>query len=242
MRFSFQTSTGKLMLLVIVTALELVLFQDVWWILVIPSITIVTLALNLGLWFVLLRRRWMETRIIGMLLGGVAAALGIVLYMSLGVGVVTVVGYQQVGPIGALADNHRHDVEAILARPGGESGDAPPHRGKRCAHHRICSARPLRPGNHLGGGNSGTPASPATSSRAPQRQPSLPLLTTALQLRCNQPLSLPAFARYSTGTDWRWPLPTLLRAHPTRSLQTARPSRDPDDLEFRPARSWSSPA
>ncbi len=102
MRFSFQTSTGKLMLLVIVTALELVLFQDVWWILVIPSITIVTLALNLGLWFVLLRRRWMETRIIGMLLGGVAAALGIVLYMSLGVGVVTVVGYQQVGPIGAL--------------------------------------------------------------------------------------------------------------------------------------------
>jgi len=103
MRISFQTSTGKLMLLVIVTALELVLFQDVWQILVIPVITIVTLALNLGLWFVLLRPRWMETRIIGMLLGGIAAALGSVLYMWLGFReVLSGVGYQQVGPIGAF--------------------------------------------------------------------------------------------------------------------------------------------
>jgi len=41
MLFSFRTSTGRLMLLVIVIAAELTLFQDVWQILVVPPITTV---------------------------------------------------------------------------------------------------------------------------------------------------------------------------------------------------------
>src|SRR6516162_800081 len=101
MRISLQTSTGRLMLVVIVTALELTLFEGVWQILVIPPITIATLALNFGLWFLVLRPRWMETRIIGMLLGGIAATVCSVLYMWLGFRA-TAAGFQQVGPIGVL--------------------------------------------------------------------------------------------------------------------------------------------
>jgi hypothetical protein len=100
---SLQTSTGKLMLLVVLIAFELVFFQDAWFIVMIPPCTATTLALNLGLWFVLLRPRWMETRIIGMLLGGVAAAAGSALYLWLGFReVLSVAGYRQVGPIGDL--------------------------------------------------------------------------------------------------------------------------------------------
>jgi hypothetical protein len=103
MRSSFQTSTGKLMLLVVVTAVELVLFQDVWFIVLIPPVTAMTLGINLGLWFVLVRPRRIEDRIIGMLLASVAAAILTAIYLTLGSrSVNTFVGYQHVGPIGTL--------------------------------------------------------------------------------------------------------------------------------------------
>ena len=105
MRHSYQTTTGKLMLVVIVVALELVLFQDVWQILVIAPVAIATITLNLGFWFLVLRPHWMETRIIGMQLCGVAAAIASAVYMLESGEVLSSVGYQRVGPLGALLIN-----------------------------------------------------------------------------------------------------------------------------------------
>lgn len=97
-----QTSTGKLMLLIVLTAVELALFQDVWSIVVIPPVTAMTLGLNLGLWFVLLRPRWMEPRIIGMLVGSLAALAGISFYLWWGwTEVRTARRIDWMGPIGA---------------------------------------------------------------------------------------------------------------------------------------------
>ncbi len=98
---SFQTSTAKLMLLVVLTAVELVLFQDVWFIVVVPPVTAMMVGLNLGLWFVLLRPRWMETRIIGMLTGSLAATMGNLLYLWLGYSEIRIGRrVQRMGPIG----------------------------------------------------------------------------------------------------------------------------------------------
>jgi hypothetical protein len=72
----FQTSTGAIMLLVIVVALELVMFQDVWEIVLAPPVTMVFLALNLGLVYLLIRPLSWHTRILGMIWGGLAASLG----------------------------------------------------------------------------------------------------------------------------------------------------------------------
>ncbi len=66
-------STAALMRVIVPIALELVLFQDAWGILLFPPFTMMVLALNLGLFFVLVRPRAWETRIMGMLLGGIGA-------------------------------------------------------------------------------------------------------------------------------------------------------------------------
>jgi hypothetical protein len=67
-------STAALMRVIVPIALELVLFQDAAWVIVlVPPFTVLILALNLGLFFVLVRPRSWETRIIGMLLGGLVA-------------------------------------------------------------------------------------------------------------------------------------------------------------------------
>jgi len=84
MRSGLKVSIGSLMLFIILVALQLVLFQDVWQILVIPPITIVVLALNLGLFFLLVRPPALEPRIIGMLLGGVAACFATAWYLFQG--------------------------------------------------------------------------------------------------------------------------------------------------------------
>jgi hypothetical protein len=117
----FQTSTGKLMLLVIVIAVEMVLFQDVWFIVVVPPVTVMTLGRNLGLWFVLLRPRWMETRIIGMLLGSVGAHVGVSLYLLLGLTQVRKARWVQgMGPIGALLSTTAADWGASLSNQSGD--------------------------------------------------------------------------------------------------------------------------
>jgi hypothetical protein len=67
-------STAALMRVIVPIALELVLFQDAAWVIVlVPPFTVLILALNLGLFFVLVRPQVWETRIIGMLLGGLVA-------------------------------------------------------------------------------------------------------------------------------------------------------------------------
>ena len=66
-------STATLMRVIVPIALELVLLQDAWGIVLVPPFTMLVLALNLGLFFVLVRPRAWETRIIGMLLGGLVA-------------------------------------------------------------------------------------------------------------------------------------------------------------------------
>lgn len=103
MSSSFQTSTGKLMVVVVITAFEMVLFQDVWFIVLIPPVTAMTVGLNLGLWFVLLRPRWMETRIIGMLVGSLLASVGNILYLFVASSEVRIARrVQRMGPIGTI--------------------------------------------------------------------------------------------------------------------------------------------
>ena len=79
----FQTSTGAIMLLVVVIALEMVLFQEVLGLVLFPPITMIFVAMNLGLFYLLARPRNLETRIIGMIWGGVAAFFGLVAYQAL---------------------------------------------------------------------------------------------------------------------------------------------------------------
>jgi ABC-type dipeptide/oligopeptide/nickel transport system permease subunit len=81
MRPAKPKSTGALMVVILVLACELALFQDVWSIVVIPSITMALLAMNLGFVFLMLRPPALENRIIGMLLGGFAAWIATVLGM-----------------------------------------------------------------------------------------------------------------------------------------------------------------
>ncbi len=82
-----QTSTAALMWLIVLVAFELVLFQEVWFIVLVPPITIGVLAINLGFLFLMVRPKLLETRIIGMLLGGVAASFVTVAGMVAGTGI-----------------------------------------------------------------------------------------------------------------------------------------------------------
>jgi hypothetical protein len=72
MQSGLKVSIRSIMLFVVLVALQLAAFQGVWLILVIPPITIAFLTLNLGLFFLVARPKAMDTRIEGMLLGGVA--------------------------------------------------------------------------------------------------------------------------------------------------------------------------
>jgi hypothetical protein len=82
MRASKQMSMAAIMWLVLVAALESAFFLEfrfVRFMLLIPPITMAILSLNLGFLFLVIRPRRLEPRIVGMLLGGVAAVFGTVL-------------------------------------------------------------------------------------------------------------------------------------------------------------------
>jgi hypothetical protein len=81
----FQTSTGKLMLLVAVVALEMWLLTEVWDVLeivLIPPYTMMFLALNLGVFFLAVRPLALKDRILGMIWGGVAASCAMALTLG----------------------------------------------------------------------------------------------------------------------------------------------------------------
>ena len=111
MRSGFKVSIGLIMLFIILVALQLVLFQGIWWIVVSPPITVIVLTLNLGLLFLLVRPPVLEPRIIGMLLGGLVAFITIMmLLLSEGQNVPRVAPFRRrrtgpTGPIGKLVDN-----------------------------------------------------------------------------------------------------------------------------------------
>ncbi len=71
---AIKISIGALMTWILLLALEMVFFQGVWLIVLIPPMTMAALALNLGLFFLLVRPPALETRIIGVLLGAIVAA------------------------------------------------------------------------------------------------------------------------------------------------------------------------
>jgi hypothetical protein len=77
MRTGKRVSTRALMIFIVLIAIELALFEGVMQILVIPPVTIMVLAINLGLFFLVVRPPALERRIIGMLLGGVAAVFAL---------------------------------------------------------------------------------------------------------------------------------------------------------------------
>jgi hypothetical protein len=113
MRSGLKVSIGSLMLFIILVALQLVLFQGVWWILVSSPITIMVLTLNLGMFFVLVRPPALEPRIIGMLLGGLLAFVTLGMTLSshgqsmrwATLGRRRRVGPMPMGPIGKLVDD-----------------------------------------------------------------------------------------------------------------------------------------
>jgi hypothetical protein len=76
MRTGTQISMAALMLLVVLAALELALFQEIWFIVLFPPVTMAVLALNLGFFFLMVRPKFLMTRIMGILLACVATSLG----------------------------------------------------------------------------------------------------------------------------------------------------------------------
>src|SRR5258707_15705625 len=84
MRLAKPKSTATLMAVIVVIAIELAVFQDVWWIVVVPPITMALLAINLAFAFLMLRPPVLETRIVGLLLGAVAACFATVLGLAPG--------------------------------------------------------------------------------------------------------------------------------------------------------------
>jgi hypothetical protein len=86
MRKGNQTSTGAIMCFIGVVALELALFQEVWFIVLSPPITMAILAMNLGFLFLILHPMPLESRIIGILMGGVAASFAMVIGLDANTG------------------------------------------------------------------------------------------------------------------------------------------------------------
>jgi hypothetical protein len=83
MRIGKQTSTSAIMTVIGLVALQMALFQDVWFIVLFPPVTIAVLALNLGLFFLLVGPNFLKSRIMGMLLASVAISLGISVFAGL---------------------------------------------------------------------------------------------------------------------------------------------------------------
>ncbi len=107
------------MRVIVPLALELVLFNEVWFLVLMPPVTLVVLACNLGLFFVLVRPKSWESRIVGMMLGGVAAvfAAGAYYLLSYRLGSFRV---DQIGVLGNLARSGLGSWRASLANPAGD--------------------------------------------------------------------------------------------------------------------------
>jgi hypothetical protein len=82
MRFGSDLSTGALMRLMVLIALELVLFQGVWPIVWVPPITMMIVTLNLGLYLVVIRPRHLNTAAVGMMIAGLVAVLLVAAYSA----------------------------------------------------------------------------------------------------------------------------------------------------------------
>jgi hypothetical protein len=99
-------STGALMRVIVPVALELVVFQDVWTIVLIPPVAIGLLSVNLGFFFALVRPRSWESRILGMLLGGIAAVFVTVflIFLEIRFSQPGVIGSRVVALVGSRVD------------------------------------------------------------------------------------------------------------------------------------------
>jgi hypothetical protein len=75
-------STGEVMRLVVLAALNLALFQGVWLIIVIPPITMIAAILNLTLYWTWVRRRRISRPFMSSILTGIAMALAFAMYMT----------------------------------------------------------------------------------------------------------------------------------------------------------------
>jgi hypothetical protein len=82
MRFGSDLSTGALMRLMVLIALELVLFQGVWYIVWLPPITMMIVTLNLGLYLVVIRPRHLNSTAVGMMIAGLIAVLLVAAYSA----------------------------------------------------------------------------------------------------------------------------------------------------------------
>jgi hypothetical protein len=87
MRTASQISTAALMGFIVLVAIELALFQGVLFIVLIPPMTMCVLAINLGLLFLMVRPALFESRIIGILLGGVSACFATVLAIVMAINI-----------------------------------------------------------------------------------------------------------------------------------------------------------
>lgn len=83
MRFWSDLSTGALMRWIVLVALQLVLFQGVWSIVLIPPITMMVVALNLGLYLVLIRPRHLNRSAVGMMIAALMAVLAATAYSAI---------------------------------------------------------------------------------------------------------------------------------------------------------------
>jgi hypothetical protein len=80
MRIWSDLSTGALMRLIVLIALELVVFQGVWYIVLYPNITMMVVALNLGLYLVVIRPRHLNPAAVGMMIAALVAVLAATAY------------------------------------------------------------------------------------------------------------------------------------------------------------------
>jgi hypothetical protein len=74
-----KISTAVLMWFIALVAIELAAFHGVWFIILAPPITMAVLTINLGVFFLMVRPKLLEARIIGMMLGGLVACFATVL-------------------------------------------------------------------------------------------------------------------------------------------------------------------
>jgi hypothetical protein len=82
MRFWSDLYAGALMRLIVLIALELVLFKGVWYLVLIPQITMMVVALNLSLYLVLVRPRHLNTAAVGMMIAALVAVLAAAAYAA----------------------------------------------------------------------------------------------------------------------------------------------------------------
>ena len=106
-------STGEIMMVIVPIAVELAVFQGVWWIIVIPPVLLALLTINLGVLFCLLGGRRWQDRILGMLLGGILGLVASLAFYAVEI---------RLGQPGVIAGTCLHLVESwtgSLSDPGG---------------------------------------------------------------------------------------------------------------------------